>query len=771
MKRTILPLILIVLLQWPMFAQVAIGQWREHLPYRHGLNVAHTGNTVYCATESGLYYYDLSDMSVQRLSKVNGLSDVGFSSIAYDESSNTLVIAYSNTNIDLLQDNVIINLPDIKNKPILGNKTINHIKVSNGLAYLACGFGIVVLDLVKQEVKDTYYIGQQGAQVVVNDIDMNSQSIYAATQEGLYQADRNSPFLANFEEWERDTTLGTANYNTIAVMGSRIMINRDEDHDTIYWKDNGPWNYFDTTHYSNVYWLESVNGSFTVSDDWSIDVFNQNLQRTWHLWGYPNLEFNSRPSQVIVGPEDNLWVADREVGLIKVKPGPDCERINVNGPQTIGVYDISVWDSRLYVASGGLTGSYNNTYSTAGLFHFEDENWKTLNSTTFSTLGTVYDIVRVKVDPTDSKRVYASSWGTGLLELYDGVPTFKYDSTNSGLRPLVGTEDNYRLLGLEVDNDGNLWIGATAAGDHLYCKTPAGDWYSYYFGSIVSSNTIFGDMAIDDIGQKWIIAPRGGGLIVFNDGETLANTSDDQMIKLTQGIGNGNLSSNDIYSIAKDLDGEIWVGTNNGISVFYTPESVFDGGDFDSQQILIEQDGYTQHLLENEAVNDIAIDGANRKWIATGSAGIFLMSEDGTEEIHHFTTENSPLFSDAINSIAIDHLTGEVFIGTEKGLLSYRSDATYGGSTFDDYDVYAFPNPVEPGYLGPIAIKGLVTNSDVKIADVAGNVVYATTAEGGTATWNGMNPSGERAKSGVYLVFASNEDGKEAMVTKILLVN
>ena len=270
---------------------------------------------------------------------------------------------------------------------------------------------------------------------------------------------------------------------------------------------------------------------------------------------------------------------------------------------------------------------------------------------------------------------------------------------------------------------------------------------------------------------EFLVGPRGTGLIVYNDNGSLAFPDDDRSIKLTTGVGKGNLNSNDIFTIVADLDGEIWVGTNNGISVFYSPESVFDGGNFDSQQILVEQDGYVQYLLESEAVTDIVIDGANRKWIGTSNAGVFLMSEDGTEEVYHFTTENSPIFSNQITSLGVDQLSGEVFIGTDRGIISFRGDATWGTSEFVNNDVYAYPNPVEPDYEGLIAIKGLVRDADVKISDAAGNVVFATTANGGQATWDGNKLTGGRAKSGVYLVFASNEDGKQTFVTKILFIN
>lgn len=239
--------------------------------------------------------------------------------------------------------------------------------------------------------------------------------------------------------------------------------------------------------------------------------------------------------------------------------------------------------------------------------------------------------------------------------------------------------------------------------------------------------------------------------------------------KLTTAAGNGALPSSTVFCLAKDLDDEIWVGTDKGVAVFYSPENLFTGANFDAQQILLEQDGHVQILLETESVLAIAVDDANRKWIATSKSGVFLMSADGTTQIKHFDESNSPLFSNNVKSIAINHKTGEVYFGTSKGIISYRGTAT---EAYEDFtDVYAFPNPVKHEYEGPIAIKGLMTNSTIKITDISGALVYETKSEGGQAIWYGKNFKDERVNSGVYMVFCTSEDGARKMVTKILVIN
>ena len=278
-------------------------------------------------------------------------------------------------------------------------------------------------------------------------------------------------------------------------------------------------------------------------------------------------------------------------------------------------------------------------------------------------------------------------------------------------------------------------------------------------------------MILDSYNQKWILIRAEHSLIVFNDNNTVTNTGDDQVKVLTSAAGNGNIPGNKVFSIAEDNDGEVWIGTDEGVAVFYSPENVFSGYNFDAQRILIPRNdgtGLADILLEFETVTAIAVDGANNKWIGTDRSGVFQLSPDGQIQYNHFTEQNSPLFSNNITSIVIND-KGEVFIGTAKGIISYRSDATPGGETNED--VYAYPNPVESGYTGPIAITGLVTNADFKVTDISGNLIYSGTAEGGQAIWNGTNFEGRRAQTGVYLVFVSNDDGSEKLVTKILFIN
>jgi hypothetical protein len=411
-----------------------------------------------------------------------------------------------------------------------------------------------------------------------------------------------------------------------------------------------------------------------------------------------------------------------------------------------------------------------NIYNGDGLFSFINEEWVTHNKSNTPFLDSIYDFITVKVNPANPANAFAGSWSRGIVEFNNQSLTHVYDASNSTLTSNQPYGPNYRIRvgGICFDDNGNLWVTNSGVNTALNVKKSVGGWKSFNFSGYVSNSEV-GNLIIDKNNYKWIILPRNNGILVFDDNNTIDDISDDHIKKLSTATGNGALPSNNVYSIALDNDGEVWVGTDKGIAVFYNPENVFSGNNFDSQQILVDQEGFIQPLLESEIVTTIAIDGDNRKWIGTQRAGVFLMSADGTEQLIHFTEDDSPLFSNTITCISIDQKTGEVFFGTDKGIISYKGTATKGDTEYTDVVVY--PNPVTEDYNGYIAIKGLVTNADVKITDISGTLIYQTIAEGGQAVWNGKNYNGDRAKTGVYLVFCSNSDGSKTLVTKIMIVN
>ena len=272
--------------------------------------------------------------------------------------------------------------------------------------------------------------------------------------------------------------------------------------------------------------------------------------------------------------------------------------------------------------------------------------------------------------------------------------------------------------------------------------------------------------------HKWIICPRGNGLFAFDVNRTIDDISDDRYEKFSVLESSGKIISDDVYSMAEDRAGNIWIGTDKGVVVYYSPSRVFDDNLFYGQQIIVPRNdgtGLADILLGTEKVTAIAVDGANRKWLGTQKSGVFLVSEDGLEEIHHFTDENSPLLSNTITDIDINGENGIVYIGTSAGLISFKGKAIEGRENYSG--IYVYPNPVRHDFEGEIVITGLVGNVNVKITDIAGNIVFETTALGGQAIWDGRSFSGDRVQTGVYLIFSTDEEGDKTNVTKLLVIN
>jgi len=764
---------------------VAIGQWRDQLSYKQGVCVTEGGGKVYCASTSGLFAFNKSDNSCERLSKINGFSDIGVTAIGFNKYNNVLVIAYQDANIDLVTQGKVFNMPDIKNKSIVGNKTINSIYFSNEYAYLACGFGIVVLNTDKKEVKDTYYIGPGGGYINIRGITSDATNLYASTDQGIYKAALNSFNLADFNFWSKCTGLPNGIYNTIAYFNKKIYTNFSRN------LTDGTWDGDSIFVYNGLTWMHSSppppalpnyviedmkafnDTTLVVTEYDNINSYDTNLTRKNHIYNYGNGFSAITPQKSVLDENQNLWIADSKYGLIKNWSTSNNEALSPTGPSTSNVYAMSLVNDAMWIVPGGVNLAWGNVYNKDGVSCFRSNSWSSIygnQPAVNASMDTIYDLIAIAVDPTNTNHAYAGCWSKGILEFNNGSLVKIYNETNSSLSKVqIGSFYRLYVGGVAFDNSNNLWVTNSQTTKVLSVKKANGTWQSLDFASFVDASVIAERVMITQSGQKWVVLPQSNGILVYQDNGTFAPPNVSNTKKLSTQTGNGALPINDVYSFAEDKNGEIWVGTGKGIAVFYSPESIFSGNNWDSKQILIEQDGHVQILLGTEVVTAIAVDGANRKWIGTENSGVFLMSEDGTQQIYHFDVDNSPLFSNQINSIVIDPKTGEVFFGTAKGIISYKSTATEG---LDDFqNVYAYPNPVKEGYTGVIAITGLVSDADVKITDISGAVIYSTKAQGGQATWDGKNFKGEKAHTGVYMVYCSNSDGSKTYVTKILFVN
>jgi len=749
-----------------------IGQWRDHLPYSQCISVKEVGSRIYCATPYSIFYYDKEDNSIQRINKINGLSDIGISTINYNNAYKTLVIAYTNANVDLIKNNTIINISDIKRASILGNKTINDIYFIGQYAYLSCGFGIVVLDVDKEEIHDTYYIGANGGQVDVLGLTKSDQdTLFAATDHGIYLAYAKSANLANYQSWKKDSRLNTqVKYDNIVNFAGQVVVSQAKTSpasDSLIRLSHGKWRTWVQTYSNPVEQMEVNYGKLIISHNYFVKYYDTAFTPLNGVYSYNGA--GPSPSDAIFDNTGQIWIADKNAGLVDIDNMGVSHQIYISGPLSNLVFAITPWGNDVYIVPGGRDLTYVPNYNAPAIYHFNGTTWNNLTASTDSKMGELADLSTITVDPSDPRRFFAGSWGHGLAEFYDDKMVNRYGEWNSTLKHHSAADSSdIRVGGTAFDSDGNLWV-VNSHNNNCISRKSGKTWTGYSVPIINQSD--LGQMVIDNNNQKWVVmritTTVSNSLLVFKEDPT--NPANSKAIMLNSQPGSGNVPGQAVFAMAVDKNGQVWVGTEKGIGVFFNPENIFTGQNFDAQQILVQQGAYVQYLMENEKVTAIAVDGANRKWIGSEGGGLYLFSEDGTKQIYHFTTDNSPLLSDNIISLAIDPVTGEVFIGTDQGLVAYKGTATEGGETFSG--VYAYPNPVKEDYYGLIGIKGLVANAQVRITDIQGNLIFSTKADGGQAVWDGNNFNGRKAKTGVYLVYAGNDTGSEKIVTKILIIH
>jgi ligand-binding sensor domain-containing protein len=752
-----------------VYSQLAMNNWRVHFSLSSSVGITKTASKIYMAAANGIVVYDSEDNSISNITHANGLSDIGVSSIGSND--NVVIVGYNNGNIDVIEGNITTNIPWLKKAQLSGLKVINDFYFNDNIIYISTSIGIIVYDIQKKEIKDTYYpvIGSE-----INDLCFFNDSIYAATNNGIYTAGVNQSYLNDFTNWTKKTNLPPTILNSriseIESFNNYLFIGYDDPafgFDSIFKMNTANQiNFFKKS--SELTNISVYSNELLISDLYNLSVFDKSLSSINGVFDY---SFGTDLS--IIGAtkfNDEYWVADKRNGLVRAYDSWNNQQIFNNTPFKNLCYRIDVQYGKMAVAGGALTHNYQNNYYRAGLYLFENESWKNINYTNDSGMdyNTTWDVISVSINPNNTSQIALGTYSKGGLKIIeDGKIIQTFTADNSLLEEQMGNNGAIIISDLKYDNDGNLWVVNPGA-NPLKMLSKDGVWYA--FNVQISGSPYPTRLLIDSKGNKWI-SFIGSGIAVFNENATPSDLSDDKLVKLGTTEGYGNLPSTNVKSIAEDIDGEIWIGTEEGLTIVYATDKIFDGnyGDADANQIKLEYGGNVEHLLGTSSITSIAVDGGNRKWIGTTSSGVFCFSPNGLEEIYRFTAENSPLLSNTILDIKINHQTGEVFFATENGLISYRADATIGDEKFENISV--FPNPVRPNYRGNITIQGLAYNSDVKVTDVSGNLIYQTKSNGGTVVWDGNRLNGERVQSGVYLIWTASSTGKGKNVAKVVVMN
>lgn len=772
--------ILLFLLTAAGTGATAIGEWTTYLSYHYATRSVAAGKQLYALYDGNLLIYDTATTEVRLLSKTDGLTGKYIERIAYDDARKCLVIAYADGNIDLLGDNGdIVGIPQLKNAND-GSMTIRDLTIGENLAVVTTGTGIACIDL-EARAFDTYYdLRQEVYAAAVFD-----GSIFAATPSAVIGCRLS------------DNPLDLKNWTVLKeIRAKRLLPLKDAMMAVVPWiagvseSNFGIWGfgksdgqglreskrvhastYADATYgQGKAIFVHPAHVAVVDESDW------RNVSHRFDTSRYY--------SDISYAPDGTYWVADGYNGMCAYKLSeaglqPTGTAVGGYGPRRDYCYYMGRVGSRLLVAGGRVS----EVFYDGTAYIYEDKKWKNLQDDGISEVTGVRYVNASSIvqDIADPDHHFVSSAGTGLYEFRDLKFVRQYTWKNSPLIPAAGAANNplyVRTDGLNMDANRNLWILNNERDTLLYVLKPDGKWKGIYVEALRNAPTCEKTM-LDRKGRLWVASRRTvgnhtAGLLCLDYNGTIDNTSDDVATYRTAAPNQDGLECklNGVYALAEDADGSIWVGTGDGLFVIDDPDT-WNQRDFRLTQIKVPRnDGtnYADYLLDGVPVSAVAIDGAGRKWLGTASSGLFAVSPDGTEILHHFDTSNSPLLSDVIYAISPDPETGEIMIGTDQGLCSYMSESTRPADTLDKNNVLVYPNPVRPEYHGNITVRGLTKDADVKVVTTGGQAVASGTSAGGTFVWDGRTQSGERVASGIYYIMAATSDGKDGIVAKVVVI-
>lgn len=781
-KRIYSLFIILCLFFIPATAQEA-NRWASQISYLNDIqSIEQNGNIIYSLTDGKLFSYNNSDESIEPYIKIDG-GNTDIKHIIYSSKHKCLVITRSDANIELLYDDKsYVNIPDLKNTTQNIDKTINKVSLYDDYAYIATNFGFLTINLSKKEVKESGVFNVPFYSILAYE-----NKLYAATKDGILYINLTDN-VQDFNSWipqevsihytdhtEKDSTFTDSEIRDIVAFKNQLHffvpqkgIFRMENSTSVKSVLNGnginSMEYTNNDHLivlgTNVFWdFEDINKSTKINIDGLTSII-PNANKSGEYWASSS---------------------GNNLSLIKLN-GNSYEYIKrwivPSGPVSNYPFSLTLQNRQLLVTGGGFY--LDRMGKPASISIYKDSKWTNIYPSDISgPSGFIsQDIVYAISEPTNQNHIFASSWGEGLYEFEGTKFQNRYDESNSTIEPIPLL--NYRRVsGMVFDKSNNLWLLNSMVENIIKVRLKSGEWTQLYYPEIAKASTNPKNIVIDRYSNKWVTSIGDDAyLFIFNDNGTIGNTSDDKTIYISKTSNTPfvdqdgkRLTISAIYAIAEDVNGNFWVGTDIGPFVVYSSSNIFSKNVV-FNKIKIEKESGSNAvtgLLEGVVINAIAIDGANRKWIATQTSGVYLISADNQETLEHFTLDNSPLPSNNVISLAIDSHNGTVYIGTERGLMSYGGVATEGSENFSN--VYAYPNPVRPNYEGSVTVTGLQTNSRVKITDLKGNLINEGRSLGGQYSWNMQNARGRRIDSGIYLVFGSSEDGSEGVVTKIMVVN
>lgn len=745
-------------------AQDFSESWEGYFSFAEIVDVEEGNDKIYVAGVNAVKIIDPLTNTSETLSTIEGLIGDDISAIFYSQNKDRLVIGYENGTLQIVDGNGEITTEvAITDKQTISaeRKKVNRFYERGDLLYIATEFGVALYDLERLEFDDTYFIGDGGNQVRVSGLEFFEGQLYASTTDsGIFRADLTDPFLLDFDNWTRVAVFpwdGIIEYDErlIAINLSRtiweLLNNR--------FVDTGR-----TISNRALDYARNQDFLFILSRD-EIKIFNTALNEVTTL-SNTQFEIFRFTSLEVIG--DNLNVGTEQNGLLRINylSPTDFEFIDIDGPIKNEIFSVTTGESGVWVGFG----NYDVFYNPFPLERFgvsrlrEDQPW---DNYSFEDILSPRSVSSIVIDPSNPERVFINSMIDGIVDFEPDVNLLRYDDSNSSLESIPGLVDNYRISSGEADSRGNVWFLHSISTVPIHRFSPEGQWTGFefedefpdVFGNLRVSAT---KLTLDNAGRVyWGTTERG--LFAF-DPET-GNSG-----QLTEEVGEGNLVNPYVGALRVDQNNTLWIGSNLGLRVLSNPSSILEEEVRDARPIIIEdQNGIPRELLADQAILDIEVDGNNNKWVATSDSGAYLFSPSGQETIFQFTKDNSPLPVNTVNDISIDFNTGKVYFATDGGLVSFQG--TRSSAPREDLtEVFAFPNPVRPGFDGNVIIDGLTDRARVKITDVEGNLVYEAISQGGSIPWDTRSFSGDKVASGVYFLLVNTDDTIETTVFKLMII-
>lgn len=759
MKRKFLYVLLLLVVQF-CFSQNKLS-WQGYFSFNEIKDISQSSTTVFVASENALFSKNTALNTVKMTTTVDGLSGQTISASYHSEEFKKTIIGYENGLMIVVNetDGSILKVIDIINKQLPSNlKRINHFMEYKGVVYVSCDFGIVQFNLTSLKFGDTYFIGDNGAEVRVRQTAYFNGFFYAATSNGIKKANSTNANLIDFNQW---SLVNGGDWSSIESLDSELIAISSAGF--IHRYNSNSFIGFLQLPKPSVD-MRTVNHNLIITTPDVVYVYNNQMVLMRQITNTQVLDntLNFTCSSVV---GDQIYIGTKEKGLFSsTLSGTSAFQENTpSGPVRNNIFSLDVSPNALWAVYGDYDTFYNPyELDSYGVSKYSTSGWLNIP---YSGVFGAKSMTRVITNPSNEKQVFVSSFFSGLLKIENDIPVLLYNEKNSGLESISFAGPNYidvRINGTVFDKTGNLWVTNSRIKNGLKVLKTDGKWQSYATSAILkdAETTNYAGIVIDRNNTKWI-ATSNDGVIAFNE-------SNNTFKKITSGADLGNLPIEDVRAVALDTKNQLWIGTTKGLRVLSNVGGFQTESQLKANPIIIMEDNLAQELLYEQFITSIAVDGANNKWIGTIDSGIFMVSPNGQETKYHFTINNSPLPSNVINDVKINSVTGEVFIATNKGMISFKGIAT--GANEDLNNVYVYPNPVRPNYAGTVKVAGLIDKANIKITDIEGNLVYETTSSGGTIEWDTTAFGKYKVASGVYMVFISAEDGSETKVKKVMII-